>query len=345
MRKIFLLCISLLFLTGCHSGYYNGPLSDHFNGVKFYNQIPHKNYNLCYALNMWISHEKSPWPIQPPNRTHPPVMKVSTPYTVKITFINHATVLIQSQQYTILTDPIWSLRASPFSWIGPKRVKEPGLNFKELPHIDAVLISHSHYDHMDIPTLQRLANVFNPVFLVPLGDKNFLLKYGISNVVEMDWWQTYAIPNGSITFLPAEHWSSRWLDDHNQTLWGSFGIKLAGDRLYFAGDTGYAHHFKRIQQQWGNSDLAFLPIGGYDPPWLMKQYHTDPAEAIKAMHDLHARLAIAIHFGTFQLSGETYNDPLLRLDAARRAAHISDQEFMVLTEGFSVVLDAKHSHN
>jgi L-ascorbate metabolism protein UlaG (beta-lactamase superfamily) len=243
--------------------------------------------------------------------------------------------LLQTQQLNILTDPVWSQRVSPFLSLGPKRVREPGILFSTLPPIHVVLISHNHYDHMDIQTLIKLNKKFHPVFLVPLGNKLFLNNYGIQNVIELDWWQHYAINNAKITFLPTKHWSSRWLNDKFRTLWGSFGIEVANQKIYFAGDTGYGHHFIDIKNKWGKPTIAFLPIGSYQPEWFMRDNHLTPEEAVKSHIDLGAQTSIAIHFNTFQLSDEAIDQPVHDLQQALKAHQLIDQEFIILKEGES----------
>lgn len=335
-RLLNFLCVC--FLVGCHSGYHEGPRSDHFNGEHFFNPTTNEQRNFWDALKWWATEKKPVWPEHVNNQPHAMVAGVNSPNEVKTTFIGHATLLIQSKDYTILTDPNFSLKAGPFSWLGAQRIREPGLALSELPPINAVIISHNHYDHMDIPSLLNLAKQFHPVFIVPLGNKVILESYGIKNVIELDWWQSFSTPNGSVTLLPTQHWSARWLNDRNKTLWGSYGIKIAGKSLYFGGDAGYSTHYKDIYTRWGAPDLAFLPIGAYEPRWFMRLHHMNPKEAVLAMQDLHAKQSMGIHFGTFRLGYEKYDQPKLDLAAALKAASITAEQFFLLPEGQSWML-------
>jgi L-ascorbate metabolism protein UlaG (beta-lactamase superfamily) len=250
---------------------------------------------------------------------------------IQVTFINHSTVLIQLLGLNIITDPIWSERASPFSFIGPKRVKKSGVAMQDLPDIDIVLLSHNHYDHLDIPTLRKLKNRFNPRIFTGLEVSNNMPGIPCN---EMDWWEYHTLTNGvKIWFVPAKHWSARWLNDKNQTLWGGFVIETSIGSIYFAGDTGYGSHFKMIAEKFPDIRLALLPIGAYKPEWFMNDSHTSPEESVQAFIDLKAQNALAIHFGTFRLSDEGYDDPIEDLMFALRKYNISPERFMVLDHG------------
>lgn len=224
---------------------------------------------------------------------------------IRITFINHSTLLIQWEGKNLLTDPIWSKRASPFRYLGPKRLHAPGIPFEQLPPIDMVLLSHNHYDHMDLPTLEALRDKFNPLIVTGLGNKAYLKNHQLHHVRELAWWETFRFLPFELTFTPAEHFSARWPWDKNKTLWGGFFIRGSNDSLYFAGDTGYGQFFKKIEEKLGSPSLAFLPIGAYKPRWFMQPSHLSPEEAIKASHDLKAKKWIPIHFGTFNLAEDT----------------------------------------
>lgn len=331
--RIFLWFLICFLLCSCQSGFYNGPPSDHFDGKKFYypgeRNIP-KN-RIADLVNLWIAIFQHPWPRQLPVITYPPISNYTT--NTKITFINHSTVLIQSKKVNFLMDPIYSYRASPVQWIGPARVRSPGAKFEELPRIDAVLISHNHYDHMDLATIQKLDKDHHPLFIVPLGNKVFLNRHGIHHVVELDWWQKIKVKKATVTLLPAHHSSQRWLHDYNRTLWGSFGLQVYGKKIYFAGDTGYANHFKLIRNAWGKPDFSFLPIGAYEPRSLLKPEHLNPEEAVKSHLDLGSEESMGIHWGTFQLSAEALDQPLKDLAAARKRHHISENKFFIKQEG------------
>ncbi|MES2504555.1 MAG: MBL fold metallo-hydrolase [Myxococcota bacterium] len=230
---------------------------------------------------------------------------------LRATFVNHATVLLQTEGLNILTDPVWSDRVSPVSFAGPKRVHAPGIRFEDLPKINIVLVSHSHYDHLDLPTLQRLETAFQPTFFVGLKVSSILRpKMPQAKIVEMDWDSAYDIgPQQKVHFLKAQHWSARSPFDRNKTLWGAFAVELPGGNIYFAGDTGYGKHFKAAQAKLGSFRLALIPIGAYEPRWFMKYQHMNPADAMQAFHDLNATNAIGIHHGCFPLSYEKYLAP------------------------------------
>lgn len=325
-------------LSGCHTGYYRGPVSDHFNGKKFFfpgeeNEKVSPTYHL---LNLWLAILNHPWPKQVPEIHYSTAPNY--PKDAKITFINHSSVLIQTNSVNFLIDPIYSYRASPFQWIGPYRVRDPGVKFIDLPKIDVVLISHNHYDHMDLPTLQKLNEVFHPLFIVSLGNQKFLQDYGIENVIELDWWEQINYKQAKISFLPAKHDTQRWLHDYNQTLWGSFGIEVENKKIYFAGDTAYANHFKEIRKRWGKPDFSFIPIGAYDPRDLLNHFHVDPIQAVQAHRDLGSKASMGIHWGTFQLAAEGVDTPVKDLELARKKYNMPESDFFVLQEGVPIYL-------
>ena len=238
---------------------------------------------------------------------------------VAVTFVNHATFLIQTGGLTLLTDPIWSERASPFRRIGPRRVRDPGVAFDDLPRIDAVLLSHNHYDHFDLATLRRLQQRFAPTVLAAAGDARLLAPLGFADIRELDWWEHTGLGDAlRVTFVPAQHFSARGLFDRNQSLWGGYVIEVRGARIYFAGDTGYSTHFATLRSRLGVPDIAMLGIGAYEPRWFMQPMHMNPAEAVRAHRDLGSRRSIGMHFGTFQLSAEAIDQPVRDLDRARR---------------------------
>ncbi len=253
---------------------------------------------------------------------------------VAVTFVNHSTVLIQVAGLNILTDPVWSERVGPFSWVGPERAVQPGVPFDQLPPIDVVAVSHNHYDHLDVPTLQRLSERDEPRVYVPLGDQAWLREAGIKRVTELDWWDEVPLdPQTRLVFTPARHNSGRGLSDADRSLWGSFLIQRGQGTIYFAGDTGYAEHFAEIRQRYGSVDLAFLPIGAYRPRDFTQAFHMDPAEAVQARRDLDATHAVAVHFGCFQLTAEDFHQPPDDLVAALRAAGDPVRRFRALPEG------------
>jgi len=284
---------------------YNAP----FNGEKFNNLEPFEDKTIGELLRWRLFSQREKWPTKVENEVFSKPSQRYSGSGIRYRLINHATVLIQWQGLNILTDPIYSERSSPVSWLGPKRVRQPALRFEDLPSIDIVLISHNHYDHLDIPTLKKLNSRFKPQFFVGLRNKELLASEGIENVVEMDWWQDFKIGEISLSFVPVRHWSARSLFDRFETLWGGFILKGRGKTIFFAGDTGYGEFFKLIKEKYGAPNLSFLPIGAYEPRWFMKNAHMNPLESVKAHHDLESKNSVGIHFETFQLTNEAYETP------------------------------------
>lgn len=303
--------------------YYDGPKSDHFDGKNFHN-YENKDRSFSEVFDWWKTRKPAAWPEKVD--VHPADVPLRSDLLL-ITYVNHSTFLIQWGNVNILTDPIWSERASPFSFIGPKRHHVPGIDFDKLPPIDFVLVSHNHYDHMDLDTLKRLDDKFHPTFITGLGNDTYLKKNGIANVIGLDWWES----NFGITYVPAEHFSARWPWDRNKMLWGGFIIQHEGETLYFAGDTAYGKFFQEIHKRFGSPKVAFLPIGAYEPRWFMKPAHMNPEEALNAQLDLGAKTAIAMHWGTFQLADEARDQPVIDLRQAR-----TNERFLVLEPGQSI---------
>jgi N-acyl-phosphatidylethanolamine-hydrolysing phospholipase D len=251
-----------------------------------------------------------------------------------VTWVGHATLLVQMEDISFLTDPIWSDWPSPMSYVGPRRFVEPGLLMDELPPIDFVVISHNHYDHLDLPTLRSLAKR-NPatLFYVPLGNEELLQDQGIANVKGLDWGQTSEYKGVIIHCLPSQHWSKRSLTDDHRALWASWAVTGAERRFYFTGDTGYFDQFTAIGKNLGPFDLVAVPIGAYEPRAMMRETHMNPEEAFQAAIDLRAHRALAIHFGTFDLSDEPLAEPPLRFTAAATNSELGGQAAWVLDIG------------
>ncbi len=226
-----------------------------------------------------------------------------------LTWVGHATFLLQIGGKNILTDPVWSDRVGPASFLGPKRYTPPGIPWEKLPPIDVVVISHNHYDHMDRATIERLEKDFSPAFFVPLGNKKLLDEWKITNVIEHDWWEGTTIDDFEFVCTPTQHFSQRWLNDRNETLWASWIIRSPNGTVYFAGDTGYFPGFVEIGERFGPIDVALIPIGAYKPRWFMRPVHVDPAEALQAYIDLNARYFAAMHWGTFDQADEHLDEP------------------------------------
>lgn len=331
----------LAFLVFTVGGYvfsgpkYQGPPSNHFDGNRFFNPSGALADKSFKDIIRWRFNRKvGPW------RDWVPALPGEAPPTtvdenrLRVTFVNHATVLLQMSGANILTDPIWSERASPLSWIGPRRVRPPGTRFDDLPPIHAVVISHNHYDHFDIPTLVLLRDKHDPLFVVQLGNKALLEQLGFKKVVELDWWQkTELTPETTIYSAPAQHFSSRGFFDRNSTLWGGYVIDGPGGRVFFAGDTGIGPHFDDIRNRFAPLRLALLPIGAFRPEWFMKEAHMSPSQAIAAHLQLQASTSMAIHFGTFHLGDDGETEPVERWRDAIRANGMKESRLWVLDFG------------
>jgi L-ascorbate metabolism protein UlaG (beta-lactamase superfamily) len=315
---------------------YRGPNSDHFDGKRFFNQSPdpttqHGFFDfLKWVTNRnpgeweeWVESECGP---KPPERVDGEEFRV--------TFINHATFLIQMDGINILTDPIWSERTSPVSFTGPKRVRIPGIRFEDLPPIDVVVVSHNHYDHLDLPTLKRLSSEHNPSIYVGLGNKRLLEKSGITQVSELDWWQEVSLSDSlRLTCVPAQHFSSRGLFDRNKKLWAGFVFEGLAGPVYFAGDTGLGPQFRQIADRFGEIRLALLPIGAFLPRWFMSPTHLSPNDALEAHFILGAHTSVAMHFGTFQLGDDGQYEAVDLLSATIAETSMEHTEFLVLDSG------------
>lgn len=274
------------------------------------------------------------WPAridEPPQRPAPLDGAVAI-----VTFIGHATFLIQTAAGNFLTDPMYSDRAGPFGLLGPRRVRQPAVRFDDLPPISTVLLSHNHYDHCDRSTLARLAKRFDPVVITPIGNGALVKSTGLRKVEELDWWQDAKMSALPLTLTPAHHFSARTPFDRNRALWGGFTMAVAHRRIYFAGDSAYAPFFREVRRRFGPIDLALLPIGAYEPRWFMQAVHMNPAEALQAHLDLESSESIAMHFGTFQLTTEGIDEPVRALEQARLAHHVEPSAFRVIGFGESV---------
>ena len=261
-----------------------------------------------------------------------------------MTWVGHATMLVQTNGLNVLTDPVFSDRASPVQSFGPKRVQPPGLSIDQLPPIDVVLISHNHYDHLDKNTVLAIANRAQAatLFIVPLGVKAFFTDLGISNVKELDWWESLSVKGVEFYFTPVQHWSARGLGDRSQTLWGGWAVFGSMTHWYFSGDTGYSQDFVDTQKRFadrqtpakgGGFDVALIAVGAYEPRWFMKEQHVNPAEAVQIHFDLKAKRSVGVHWGTFELTDEALDQPPKDLAAARVAANIPEDDFFLLAIG------------
>ena len=322
----------LLLAAGCASADY--PKSDHYDGHKFFNPNGPGPKSLWEVLKWQMTKERQLWPASRDNVATPKLAGELSDRQISTTFINHASHLLQYRGVNILTDPVFSERTSPFQWMGPKRARKPGLEFAQLPRIDAVVISHNHYDHMDEGSIRELAKRFDPVFIVPLGNGRLVKDFGAKKIVELDWWQETNLPGGaSVILVPALHWSRRGLFDTNDCLWGGYVFRTEHTRTFFSGDTGYGDFFKKIRERLGPMDLSFIAIGAYEPRWFMKGHHMNPEDAVQAHIDLESKRTIGTHFGTFQLTDEGIDAPAETLKSALQAKGVPATAFTAPDNG------------
>lgn len=307
---------------------YRGPVTDHFDGQRFRNHraTPHNDFR---DAAKWATHrERGYWRSyrdEPPGPAPPHRVEGDR---LRVTFVNHTTVLLQTHGLNILTDPIWSERCGPVSWFGPRRVRPPGIRFDDLPPIDVVLLSHNHYDHCDLPSLKRLARKHQPKLIAPLGNKRFLERRNIPVLEELDWWQsTNVAPDITVTGVPARHFAGRGLFDRDRSLWSGFVLTTPSGSICFAGDTGYGDHFAEIRERMGPTRLALLPIGAFRPEWFMSRVHMSPEQAVEAHRQLGARTTVATHFGTFQLADDA------ETEAPDRIVQANTPDFWILGFG------------
>lgn len=325
--------------------YYRGPPSGHFDGERFFNpgDDPPDPARTRSFIGRWLTGDVAEWPDHVPVRPSVPPARVEGE-AMRVTWIGHATVLVQTSGLNILTDPIWSDRASPFSFIGPRRVRAPGIRFEDLPKIDLVLVSHNHYDHLDLATLKRLWRRDRPVIVTSLGNDTILAGEGIPSHA-LDWGQRFRSFNlcEEGRLCPASihvrvdrnhHWSSRWGTDRNRALWSGFTVRLPGGDVFFAGDTGYGDgSWVREAAARGPYRLALIPIGAYAPRDFMKDHHVNPEEAMRIFEALNPAAALGIHWGTFQLTFEPIDEPSERLEALKRKLGIAPDRFRAVEAG------------
>lgn len=319
---------------------FSGEKSDHFDGKKFMNPHGPKPLGFTDVLKWMISRDGGKWPTEEePTETKHPL--ASENETIRVTYVNHSTFLIQVDSLNILTDPVWAKRASPFSWAGPKRMKAPGIKFEDLPRIHGVVISHNHYDHLDINTMRLIFGGHHPKFFVPLGVKAYLDGESITNVTELDWWNETKLSDSiTIQAVPAQHSSGRGLLDKDETLWCGWVLKTSKGNIYFAGDTGYNDKtFVEIGERSGPMALSLIPIGAYLPRWFMAPVHTDPDEAVKVHLETKSAKSVAMHFGTFPLADEGPGASKRDFEAALKKYQVSEDKFVILKEGETMIID------
>ncbi len=333
----------LLPRTLCRPGEWSGPVSDHFDGTRFYNPEPGHSYgDAKAAVRWWLDRgERIPYPVVERNEHRPELAPRVERHEWEMTMVNHSTMLIRLAGCTILTDPVWSDYTSPIQGIGPKRTRPAGMAWDEVPPVDVCLISHDHYDHFDVASLQHLTARDNPLFIVPPGLAS-LLRYHCGDAVrvaELDWWQHAELPGGlRCHVVPAYHWSRRYRTEAtaNRSLWCGFYLEGAGrPAIYYAGDTAMTKWFAEIRRRLGAPTLALLPIGAYKPGWI-RNNHTSPADAVEAFGLLGAERALACHWGTWQLANEGWQETLDDLATALRAAGVAPKRFLAPLNGQTI---------
>jgi L-ascorbate metabolism protein UlaG (beta-lactamase superfamily) len=303
-------------------------VTPHFDGARFRNTLPHDRdlralLREGFRRAKWPARHSAPWsPAPPPGVTGD---------AMRVTWVSHATALVQVAGFNFLTDPVWSEASGPGGRLGPRRLRNAGIRLEDLPRIHAVLLSHNHYDHLDLPTRRRIDARDRPRIYTGLGNAAFLSGF---DVVELDWWQAADLAPGiRVEAAEARHFSGRGLFDRDRTLWAGFRVDTPAGAFHFAGDSGYGPHYAEALRRQGPCRLALLPIGAYLPRAFMRPVHMDPDEAVRAHLDLGAAYSLGIHWGTFQLTSEAWDDPPRRLALARESAGVPEQRFRVLAPG------------
>ena len=321
------------------SNIYSGPLSDHFDGARFFDPdgAPPKALRDLLRWQFDRNRKRAKWPDWAPSPfsdSPPPRVDGGK---VRLCFVGHASWLIQTAGLNVLVDPVWSMRVSPFAWAGPRRHNDPGIAFAALPAIDVVLVSHGHYDHLDVATVSRLVRQFSPRVITPLGnDLTMRAADAAIKAESYDWHDRVSLNDGvAVTLVPTRHWSARGLFDRNRALWASFVLETPAGKIYIVCDSGYGEgkHFRRVAEAHGPLRLAILPIGAYEPRWFMRDQHMNPSDAVQALRDCGAEQALAHHHGTFQLTDEAIDAPVMALAEALGEAGIPRERFAVLQPG------------
>ncbi|MES2402113.1 MAG: MBL fold metallo-hydrolase [Pseudomonadota bacterium] len=361
-------CLLLTLLGGCTSvNAHDDPARTHHTAEGFKNNYVDTVSKSFGELVRWQIERRQqglPKPAQQPTPQKQADLAAIQAYTTSatgapappaITWIGHASMLVQAGGLNVLTDPVLSERASPFQFMGPKRAQPPGIALADLPVIDVVLISHNHYDHLDKASVLDIAARSKAagkptLFLVPLGMKSWFTDLGIDNTIEMDWWDKQVLKGVEFNFTPVQHWSARGFGDRSQTLWGGYAVFAPDFHWYFSGDTGYTKDFADTRARFadrqspgkgGGFDLALIAVGAYEPRWFMSTQHVNPAEAVQAHKDLGAKRSVGVHWGTFELTDESLDQPPKDLADARRAQGLNDDDFSVMAIGETRVLPAR----
>jgi L-ascorbate metabolism protein UlaG (beta-lactamase superfamily) len=312
---------------------YTGPVSDHFDGRRFTNPENIKAKGFSEVMKWMLNRKPGPWKEQKdlPFGARPETLIHDG---IRITFVNHSTFLIQADGLNFLTDPVWSMRTSPVEWAGPKRMRPPGIRLEDLPKIDVLLLSHNHWDHLDIESVTRIVSTHRPKIITPLGVKAFLDSKGVFGATDLDWWEEKNVGDLKVQAVPAQHFSGRGLFDRDATLWCGYVIKRPTGQIYFAGDTGYnPTTFNEIGNRCAPIALSLIPIGAFKPEWFMSPIHCSPQEAVMLHEDVRSRQTVASHFGTFPLADDGQFEPQEKLMHALKAKGLNPECFIVMQEG------------
>lgn len=317
--------------------YYQGPVSDHFDGRIFFNPDGEAPGSFSALLKWQFGGGRSKWPASWPSpflRATPE--KSVSGNTLRVTMVGHASLLVQVDGINILTDPVWSARVSPLSFAGPKRVNAPGIAFDDLPPIHFVLLSHNHYDHLDLATLKRLKAAHNPLVITPLGNDTIIRsRVPDMRIITGDWGDRFEFDDIAVHIEPAHHWSARGAKDRRMALWSGFVVKTPAGNIYFAGDTGFHDGitYRRMAEKHGGFRLAILPIGAYEPRWFMAPQHQNPDEAVRGMLLCNAAFAAGFHWGTFHLTNEPIDEPRTKLHEALDQQNVARERFRAMLAG------------
>ena len=316
--------------------YYQGPKSDHFDGLQFFNPNGYPAKGFGKVLKWWLS-SRPKWPksFPSPYQDHPPARVMGQ--QLRVSYVGHASILIQTAGLNILLDPVWSDRVSPVGFAGPKRVNKPGIDLADLPPIDVVLISHNHYDHLDTKTIGKLVADHDPLIVVPLGNDTIIRrKHFKARTIARDWGQRVELGNGvTVTLEPTHHWSARGTTDRRNALCAAFVLQGPSGTIYHVGDTGFHDgvNYRAIAKKYGEVRLAILPFGAFEPRDFMKAQHQNPDEAVQGHLLCNAKQTLGHHWGTFQLTNESIEDQLNHLALARNKYAVPEEEFRALRPG------------
>jgi len=324
-------------LARANNPYHSGPMSDHFDGTRFFNPDGSAPKGFSDFVKWQFGGGKEPWPasVTSPHAPAKPEARVNGD-ALRITMVGHATLLIQTAGLNILTDPVWSDRASPLSFAGPKRITDPGIAFEDLPKIDLVLLSHNHYDHLDMMTLARLRQAHDPLVITPLGNDAIIRAHvPAMRVTTGDWGQSIRSGPATIHFEPCHHWSARGMNDRSMALWAAFVIETGGGKILHIGDTGFdqGRPYRNARDRHGRFRAAILPVGAYEPRWFMKDQHQNPEEAIEGFLLSGADYALGHHWGTFRLTNEGRDAPKQVLEAELAKKGVAPERFRPLHAG------------